>query len=44
MSIKGVGYEVGRVIKEEREKNGKYGSLEDFLRRCDVVVNKKSLE
>ena len=43
-SIKGVGSEVGEVIQQERVKNGKFTSLEDFLKRCADIINKKSLE
>lgn len=42
--IKGVGSDVGEFIQKERQKNWTYDSLEDFLKRCDVVVNRKSLE
>jgi DNA polymerase III alpha subunit len=43
-SIKGVGVEVGETIQQERQKNGKFTSLEDFCKRCDSVLNKKSLD
>lgn len=43
-SIKGVGIDVGETIQQERQKNGKFTSLEDFLKRCASIVNKKSLE
>ena len=43
-SIKGVGTEVGEFIQKEREKSWPYSSLEDFLKRCAPVINKKSLE
>ncbi len=42
--IKGVGSDVGEYIQQEREQNGLFSSLEDFLKRCEQVVNKKSLE
>ncbi|HRX64039.1 MAG TPA: DNA polymerase III subunit alpha [Candidatus Absconditabacterales bacterium] len=44
LGIKGIGFDVGEFIQQERQKNGKYNSLENFLKRCDKVVNKKSLE
>ncbi|MDD3263034.1 MAG: DNA polymerase III subunit alpha [Candidatus Absconditabacteria bacterium] len=42
--IKGLGLEIGETIQKERQTNGKFQSLEDFLKRCQSVVNKKSLE
>jgi DNA polymerase-3 subunit alpha len=44
MSIRGVGFEVGETIQQERQKNGIFQSLEDFCKRCATVLNKKSLE
>lgn len=44
LSVKGIGYEVWEYIEQERENNGAYVSLENFLQRCDKVINKKSLE
>ncbi|MBU0627049.1 hypothetical protein KKG31_03530 [Patescibacteria group bacterium] len=35
---------MGEFIQEERKKSGGYKSLEDFLERCQTIVNKKSLE
>jgi DNA polymerase III alpha subunit len=43
-SIKGLGIDIGETIQKERQSNGKFQSLEDFLKRCQQVVNKKSLE
>ncbi len=44
-SIKNFGEGIGNTIIEERKKNGKYKSLEDFLNRIkDKNLNKKSLE
>lgn len=43
-SIKGVGIDVGETIQQERQKNWRFTSLEDFLKRCSTIVNKKSLE
>jgi DNA polymerase-3 subunit alpha len=44
-SIKNFGEGIGNVIIEEREQNGKYASLPDFLERVhDRNLNKKSLE
>ncbi|MGH7995383.1 MAG: DNA polymerase III subunit alpha [Opitutaceae bacterium] len=43
--IKGVGEMAARRIIEEREKNGPFGSFEDFTRRIDArAVNKRVLE
>lgn len=39
-----MGEEVGENIQQEREKGGKFQSLEDFLKRCNTIINKKSLE
>ena len=44
ISIKGVGFDTWETIQEERKKNGKYTSLEDFCKRCSSVLNRKSLE
>ena len=44
LSIKWLGYEVAKHIEEEREKNGKYKNLEDFLKRNKDYINKKTLE
>lgn len=42
--IKGLGLEIGEVIQKERETNGIYQTLEDFIKRCASIVNKKSIE
>ena len=42
--IKWIGFDIWEFIQQERQKNWEYKSLEDFLKRCDSVVNKKSLE
>ncbi|WPM05755.1 DNA polymerase III subunit alpha [Borreliella sinica] len=43
--IKNLGGIVVDLIIDEREKNGKYNSFEDFIRRVDdKVINKKFLE
>ena len=42
--IKGLWREIGETIQEERKKNGLYKDIEDFVKRCASVVNKKSLE
>lgn len=42
--IKWLGLEIGEVIQTEREQNGKYTSLEDFIKRCSGIINKKSVE
>jgi hypothetical protein len=36
--------EIGEVIQKEREINGVYPSLEEFIKRCASIVNKKSVE
>lgn len=44
-AIKNVGHNAIQVIVEERQKNGKYHTLLEFLERIDLsVVNKKMLE
>ena len=42
--IKGLWLEIGEVIQEERTKNWPYQTLEDFIKRCAPIVNKKSAE
>jgi len=42
--IKGIWRDVGESIQEERKKNWIFKSLEDFLKRCEKVINKKSLQ
>ncbi|MFA5747507.1 MAG: DNA polymerase III subunit alpha [Candidatus Absconditabacterales bacterium] len=42
--IKGLGFEIGESIQEERKKNGAFKDLQDLLNRCQPVINKKSLE
>lgn len=44
LSVKGIWYDVWEYIEQERENHGPYVSLENFLQRCDKVINKKSLE
>jgi len=44
-AIKNIGENVGKAIARERKNNGKYKSLEDFLRRVEAkYLNKKVLE
>ena len=44
-AIKNVGHVVAHEIVEERKRNGKYKSLEDFLERVQTKdLNKKSIE
>jgi len=43
-SVKWLGLEIGEVIQEERIKNWHYQTLEDFIKRCSTIVNKKSIE
>ncbi|HMS91478.1 MAG TPA: hypothetical protein PKC87_04620 [Candidatus Absconditabacterales bacterium] len=42
--IKGLGLEIGEVIQKERETNGQYTTLEDFIKRCAPIINKKLTE
>jgi len=42
--IKWLGLDIGEQIQEERKNNGHFVSIEDFLKRCSSVINKKSLE
>jgi DNA polymerase III subunit alpha len=42
--IRGLWLEIGEFIQKERQTNGKFSSLEDVLKRCQQVINKKSLE
>lgn len=44
LAVKWVWYEIWKTIEEEREKNWKFKSFEDYLKRCSSIVNKKSLE
>ena len=44
LAIKWIWYEVGEYIQQEREKNGEYKDLEDFLTRNEKYINKKTLE
>lgn len=43
-AIKGVGRSVVEEITAEREKNGVYADMEDFIRRMPKSVNKKAVE
>lgn len=44
-AIKGIGYQAALEIEEEREKNGQFKSLENFVKRVNVhMVNKKAYE
>ena len=44
-AIKNVGHNIVEAIVEERKKNGKYSSIDDFLNRIESKdFNKKSLE
>ena len=42
--IKGLWWEIGEVIQKERQEDWLYKSLEDFIKRCASIVNKKSIE
>lgn len=44
VSVKGIGSEVGSFIEHEREANGPYKGLGDFLRRTQTYTNKRTLE
>ena len=44
ISVKGIWEDVWESIQQERQKWWKFSSLEDFLKRCSKVINKKSLE
>lgn len=44
LCIKGVGTEVAETIQKERQHNGPFVDLGDFLSRCQSAINKKSLE
>lgn len=43
-ACKGIGFEIGDQIETERNTNGLYVSLADFLERCPFVANKRVLE
>ncbi|MBQ2644815.1 DNA polymerase III subunit alpha [bacterium] len=44
-SLKGVGLQICEMIKEERDKDGEFKSLYDFITRMNTkCINKKSLE
>lgn len=42
--IKWLWFEIWEFIQEERKKNWPFADLEDFLKRCQQIINKKSLE
>lgn len=42
--IKWLWGEIGETIQKERQANWTYQSLEDFIKRCAPIVNKKSIE
>lgn len=41
---KWLGIEIGEVIQKEREAHGLFASIEDFIKRCASIINKKSIE
>ncbi len=43
-ACKGIGYEIGEMIEQERKNNGIFISLGNFLERCPHVANKRILE
>ncbi len=36
--------EIGETIQKEKQNNGIYKDLEDFVKRCAPIINKKSIE
>lgn len=44
VSIKWVWVEVAKTIQKERKNNWEFKNFEDFLKRCKLAINKKSLE
>lgn len=44
LCVKWLWFDIWEFIQEERKKNWQYQNLEDFLKRCQNIVNKKSLE
>jgi len=44
VAVKWLGYDLSKAIETEREKNGKFSDLEDFLVRCEDSINRKSVE
>jgi len=44
LAIKWIWFEVGEYIENERIKNWSYKNLEDFLKRNEKYINKKTLE
>lgn len=43
-ACKGLWFEIGEYIEQERKRWWTYASLQDFLTRCFSVINRKSLE
>lgn len=43
-ACKGIGFEIGEQIEQERKTNGVFTSLANFLERCPFVANKRVLE
>lgn len=43
-SCKGIGFEIGERIEQERREHGMFSSLSNFLERCPHVANKRVLE
>lgn len=43
-ACKGIGYEIGDMIEQERKNNWVFTSLANFLERCPHVANKRVLE
>jgi DNA polymerase III alpha subunit len=44
LCVKWLGLEIGEQIQEERKQQWEYTDLENFIKRCSAVINKKSLE
>jgi len=42
--IKWIWFDIWEFIQEERKKNWKFTNLEDFLKRCESIINKKTVE
>jgi len=44
LSIKWIGYEVGKFIQKERQQHWEYKDLENFFIRTEKYINRKTLE
>lgn len=43
-ACKGIGFEIGEQIEQERKTNGDFSTLANFLERCPFVANKRVME